>query len=132
VSDRLKSLERIEQAQSWRHRMLEARLFQLQRREADLERQQLELMASVNEYIGGYGQFVELLAAKSRRLEEELAHIRQNKLRFAARLQEEARRLKLFGRLRTRVATVVRREEEAKDLDRLIDLIGGKQAARLP
>ncbi len=112
--------------------MLEARLFQLQRREADLERQQLELMASVNEYIGGYGQFVELLAAKSRRLEEELAHIRQNKLRFAARLQEEARRLKLFGRLRTRVATVVRREEEAKDLDRLIDLIGGKQAARLP
>lgn len=112
--------------------MLEARLFELQRREAELERQQLELMSAVNEYIGGYGQFVELLALKSRRLEEELALIRQNKARVAARLQEETRRLKLVGRLRERVEVVVRRQEEAKDLDRLIDLLGGRQAARLP
>lgn len=132
MSGRLKSLERIEQAQSSRHRMLEARLFELQRREAELERQQLELMSAVNEYIGGYGQFVELLALKSRRLEEELALIRQNKARVAARLQEETRRLKLVGRLRERVEVVVRRQEEAKDLDRLIDLLGGRQAARLP
>lgn len=132
MSGRLKNLERIEQAQSSRHRMLEARLFELQRREAELERQQLELMSAVNEYIGGYGQFVELLALKSRRLEEELALIRQNKVRVAARLQEETRRLKLVGRLRERVEVVVRRQEEAKDLDRLIDLLGGRQAARLP
>lgn len=132
MSSRLKSLDRIVQAQAWRHRMLEAQIFELQRRETDLERQKRELMSAVNAHIGGHGRFVELLAAKSRRLEEELALVQQNKLRLAERLLEETRRLKLFGRLQERVEIVVRRQEEARDLDRLIDLLGGKQAARLP
>ncbi|SED28686.1 hypothetical protein SAMN05443249_4968 [Beijerinckia sp. 28-YEA-48] len=112
--------------------MLEAQIFELQRRETELERQKRELMSVANEYIGGYGKFVELLASKSRRLEEELALVRQNRLKLAVRLLDEARRLKLFGRLRERVEVVVRRQEEAKDLNRLIDLLGAKQAARLP
>jgi hypothetical protein len=122
MKDRARAAERIVNVQKQLHRIEEIKYAQIQQKLAQAETDQLELTRALSEDEALHGLFVDMTVRR-------LIALRQEAARLGAELEEQAKaliehggRLKNAERLRDDLGVEVRRVDERKELERILEV----------
>ena len=121
---RLDKLKRIAAVQAKLHRIEEFRLAEIQRRSAELAREEETLVATFNDDDTFAGVFVAAMARQLRRIAQESTRVETSKATQAGVVRDAALRLKRTERHADRMAQSVRRDDERRLLRELIEALG--------
>jgi hypothetical protein len=131
MNKRLQSVGRILEAQRQLYRAAEWQLARLKRQEADLEAEQLSLIAALNDDQALQGLFIEATANRLRAVAKRIEAARQARERQEAELAEQAVRVKRAERLADSVELEHRRAEERRELAQIVEQAVGRSRASL-
>ena len=122
MKDRARAAERIVNVQKQLHRIEEIKYAQIQQKLVQAETDQLELTRALSEDEALHGLFVDMTVRR-------LTALRQTAARLGAELEEQAKaliehggRLKNAERLRDDLGVEVRRVDERKELERILEV----------
>lgn len=124
MAARLDKLKRIAAVQAKLHRIEEFRLAEMQRRSAELAREEETLVATFNDDDTFAGVFVAAMARQLRRIAQESSRVETSKATQADVVRDAALRLKRTERHADRMAQSVRRDDERRLLRELIEALG--------
>lgn len=124
MAARLDKLKRIAAVQAKLHRIEEFRLAEMQRRSAELAREEETLVATFNDDDTFAGVFVAAMARQLRRIAQESTRVETSKATQAGVVRDAALRLKRTERHADRMAQSVRRDDERRLLRELIEALG--------
>lgn len=118
---RLEKMRRLIDVQERLCRMAEAKLADIERRQAELSRAQTDILASLNADEPLHGMFVETMARHLHRLACHAAELEEARRSQAQLVLNEAMKLKRVERYTARVARVSREQEDKRSLAEILD-----------
>lgn len=121
-------LETLEQL----HRIEQWKMADLERRLADLEQMQVDLISALNDTNALHGLFIDNTARRLGSTAEEAARVAREKEAHALKLKEHAARVKMTERLSEAHDREAAREEEAKELMEVVEQAVGRKPTSLP
>jgi hypothetical protein len=114
------------------HRVEQWKLADLERRLAELEKEQLELIGALNSTNALHGLFIDATARRLGTISEEAEKAGRAKEAQALTLKEHATRVKVSERVTADYEQEALREEEAKELMEILEQIVGGKRTSLP
>jgi hypothetical protein len=121
MKKRLDSMQRVLSVQRHMRQLAEAKLAELQRREATLEKSREELIGALNGDTALHGLFTDAMARRVRSVSKEIAALERSKEDQTKRLLEQTGRLKSAERAASSIEREYRAHLEKRDLADLID-----------
>lgn len=131
MKDRMRAAERIVSVQKQLHRIEELKYAQIQQKITQAEKDQLELMQALSEDGALHGLFVDVTVRRLTALRQEVARLGAELEEQAKALIEHGGRLKNAERLRDDLGVEVRRVDERKELERVLEVTLAKDHASL-
>jgi hypothetical protein len=122
MKDRARAAERIVNVQKQLHRIEEIKYAQIQQKLAQAETDQLELTRALSEDEALHGLFVDMTVRRLIALRQEAARLGVELEEQAKALIEHGGRLKNAERLRDDLGVEVRRVDERKELERILEV----------
>jgi hypothetical protein len=122
MKDRARAAERIVNVQKQLHRIEELKYAQIQQKLAQAETDQLELTRALSEDEALHGLFVDMTVRRLIALRQEAARLGVELEEQAKALIEHGGRLKNAERLRDDLGVEVRRVDERKELERILEV----------
>lgn len=132
MKERAERLRRILAVQEQMHRIEEWKLAELQRRQAELEGLQRDIIGALNDDSALHGMFLDAAARRLSSLTEETSLVEGEKVNQVAKLAEETARLRHAERLSSIANLVARRSVERDALVDLIEVILVQSSTSLP
>jgi hypothetical protein len=123
MKKRLESMERVLAVQRQLRQLAEAKLTELQRREAALEASRHELVEALNGDTMLHGLFIDAMARRVRSVSTEIADLERAKEAQTKRLLEQTGRQKRAERVASSLDREYRAHLEKRDLAELIDMM---------
>jgi hypothetical protein len=114
------------------HRMEQWKLADIERRLADLEAMQMELIGALNDTNALHGLFIDTMARRLSSIAEEVARVAREKERQAMILKEHATRVKVCERLAQEHRQEYEQEKEGKELLEIVEQFVGRKRTSLP
>jgi hypothetical protein len=124
--------ERILAAEEQLHRIEQWKMSDLERRLADLEAMQVELISALNDTNALHGLFIDTTARRLSSIAEEAERVGREKAVQALKLKEHATRVKVCERLALERAQDFEREKEGKELLDVVEQFVGRKGTSLP
>ncbi|MFI4996025.1 MAG: hypothetical protein ACHQAQ_09610 [Hyphomicrobiales bacterium] len=121
MKKRLHAIKRIQTVQEQLRQLAEAKLAELERREAGLLAQRRELVGALNEDTVLHGLFIEAMAKRVRSISSDIAQLEDVKAAQAKRLLEQTGRLKRVDRAAASLDRDYQAALEKSELAELID-----------
>lgn len=131
MRDRAKSAERIVGVQKQLHRIEEIKYAQIQQKLARAEQDQLELTQALSEDDALHGMFVDVTVRRLIGLRQAAARLSEELREQAKALIEHGGRLKNAERLKEDLDVEIRRLDERKELDRILEVTLARDDASL-
>jgi hypothetical protein len=122
MKDRAQMAKRVLSVQKQLHRIEELKFAQLQKRLANLEREQLELSQALSEDEALHGLFIDMTVRRLMALKQESARLAPEYQAQARKLVEHTGRVKMAERLADELALDVRRAGERAELEKILEL----------
>jgi hypothetical protein len=123
---------RILAAEEQLHRIEQWRMADLERRLAELESMQIELIGALNDTNALHGLFIDTTARRLSSIAEEAELVGREKAAQALRLKEHAARVKLCQRLLRERERDELRDMEGKELMELVEQFVSRRRTSLP
>lgn len=123
---------RILTAQQQLHRIEQWKMATLQRRLAELEASQLELISALNDTNALHGLFIDTTARRLSSLAEEAERVVREKNAQSLKLTEHASRVKSAEQLAQAIELDVQREGENKELLDIVEQFVNRKSTSLP
>jgi hypothetical protein len=114
------------------HRVEQWKMADLERRLAELEKEQMELIGALNDTNALHGLFIDATARRLSTTAEEAERMARAKEAQALRLKEHATRVKISERLTVAHEREAVREQEAKELLNIVEQTVGRKSTSLP
>jgi hypothetical protein len=114
------------------HRIEQWKMADLERRLADLERMQMDLISALNDTNALHGLFIDATARRLSSTAEEAERVAREKEIQALKLKEHATRVKITERLTRARELEAMREKEAKDLMDVVEQSVSHKRTSLP
>jgi hypothetical protein len=131
MKDRARAAERILSVQKQLHRIEELKYAQIQQKLARAETDQLELTQALSEDEALHGLFVDVTVRRLIALRQEAARLGEALKSQAKALLEHGGRLKNAERLKDDLEVEIRRVDERKELERILEVSLAKGDASL-
>jgi hypothetical protein len=131
MKDRARAAERILSVQKQLHRIEELKYAQIQQKLARAETDQLELTQALSEDEALHGLFVDVTVRRLVALRQEAARLGEALKSQAKALLEHGGRLKNAERLKDDLEVEIRRVDERKELERILEVSLAKGDASL-
>jgi hypothetical protein len=132
VSDKAEKSRRVLEALQQLHRIEQWKMADLERRLADLEQMQLELIEALNDSNALHGLFIDATARRLSSTAEEAERVAREKAAQALKLKEHATRMKITERLTLAREREAVREREAKELMDVVEQTVSHKRTSLP
>jgi hypothetical protein len=123
---------RILAAEQQLHRIEQWKLADIERRMADLDTQQVELIGALNETNALHGLFIDATARRLSSIAEEAERVGRERDGQALKLKEHGTRVKMCERLALDRQLEFEREKEGKALLDVVDQFVGRKRTSLP
>jgi len=123
---------RILSAEQQLHRIEQWKLADLERRLADLDAMQVELIEALNDTNALHGLFIDATARRLSSIAEEAERVGREKHAQSLKLKEHARRVKICERLSLAHEQDFEREKEGKQLLDVVEQFVGSKPTSLP
>jgi len=123
---------RILAAEEQLYRIEQWKMSDLERRLADLEAMQIELISALNDTNALHGLFIDTTARRLGSIAEEAERVGREKAVQALKLKEHATRVKICERLALERAQDFEREKEGKELQDIVEQFVGRKGTSLP
>jgi uncharacterized coiled-coil protein SlyX len=123
---------RILAAQEQLHRIEQWKMSDIERRLADLEAMQVELIGALNDTNALHGLFIDTTARRLSSIAEEAERVGREKAVQALRVKEHATRVKICERIAVERAQEFEREKEGKELLDIVEQFVGRKGTSLP
>ena len=128
----MQGAQRVLSAQEQLHRIEQLKMAVLERRSAELERQQVELIAALNDHDALHGLFIDATARRLSAIAEEAERLKRDKAAQSLKVNEQAVRVRVSERLYRARSQDFQRDKEGKDLLEIVELIVGRERTSLP
>jgi hypothetical protein len=132
VKKRADKARRILAAEAQLYRIEQLKMAALERRAAELETTQVELIAALNDSDALQGLFIDTTARRLSSISEEAERVRRDKAAQGLILKEHATRVKMSERLFREHAKEFEREKEGKELLDVVEQFVGRKPTSLP
>jgi hypothetical protein len=132
VKKRVDKTRRILAAEAQLYRIEQLKMAALERRTAELETTQVELIAALNDSDALHGLFIDTTARRLSSISEEAERVRRDKAAQGLILKEHATRVKMSERLFREHAKEFEREREGKELLDVVEQFVGRKPTSLP
>lgn len=132
VNDKADKSRRIMETLQQLHRIEQWKMADLERRLADLEKMQVDLISALNDTNALHGLFIDNTARRLSSTAEEAERVARAKEAHALKLKEHAARVKMTERLTLAHDQEAAREKEAKELMEVVEQAVGRKPASLP
>jgi hypothetical protein len=132
VKKRVDKVRRIHAAEAQLYRIEQLKMAALERRAAELETTQVELIAALNDSDALQGLFIDTTARRLSSISEEAERVRRDKAAQGLILKEHATRVKVSERLFREHAKEFEREKEGKELLDVVEQFVGRKPTSLP
>ena len=132
VNDKAEKSRRIMVTLQQLHRIEQWKMAELERRLADLEKMQVDLISALNDTNALHGLFIDNTARRLSSTAEEAERVMREKEAHALKLKEHAARVKMTERLTQAHDQEAGREKEAKELMEVVEQAVGRKPASLP
>jgi hypothetical protein len=132
VKKRVDKARRILAAEAQLYRIEQLKMAALERRAAELETTQVELIAALNDSDALQGLFIDTTARRLSSISEEAERVRRDKAAQGLILKEHATRVKVSERLFREHAKEFEREKEGKELLDVVEQFVGRKPTSLP
>jgi len=123
---------RILAAQEQLHRIEQWKMSDIERRLADLEAMQVELISALNDTNALHGLFIDTTARRLSSIAEEAERVGREKAVQALKVKEYATRVKICERIAVERAQEFEREKEGKELLDIVEQFVGRKGTSLP
>jgi hypothetical protein len=123
---------RILAAEQQRHRVEQWKLVDLERRLADLDAMQVQLIGALNDTNALHGLFIDATARRLSTIAEEAGRIGRERDAQALVLKEHATRVKVCERLMLEYRREFEQEKEGKELLDIVEQYVGRKPTSLP
>ncbi len=123
---------RILAAQEQLHRIEQWKMSDIERRLADLEAMQVELISALNDTNALHGLFIDTTARRLSSIAEEAERVGREKAVQALKVKEHATRVKICERIAVERAQEFEREKEGKELLDIVEQFVGRKGTSLP
>jgi hypothetical protein len=123
---------RILAAEEQLHRIEQWKMSDIERRLADLEAMQVELIGALNDTNALHGLFIDTTARRLSSIAEEAERVGREKAVQALKVKEHATRVKICERIAVERAQEFEREEEGKELLDVVEQFVGRKGTSLP
>ncbi len=123
---------RILAAEEQLHRIEQWKMSDIERRLADLEAMQVELIGALNDTNALHGLFIDTTARRLSSIAEEAERVGREKAVQALKVKEHATRVKICERIAVERAQEFKREEEGKELLDVVEQFVGRKGTSLP
>lgn len=130
--ERARRAKRIHQVLQQLHKIEEQKKVALLRREAELERSQLEVINALNTDDALHGLFIDNTMRFLRNLAQEAQRVAEERDVQTRRVFDRATKMKTVERLRETLRVSVDRIREANELQEVIERYVGRESASLP
>ena len=132
MKKRVDKVRRILAAEAQLYRIEQLKMAALERRTAELETTQVELIAALNDSDALQGLFIDTTARRLSSISEEAERVRRDKTAQGLKLREHATRVKVSERLFREHAKEFEREKEGKELLEVVEQFVGRKPTSLP
>jgi hypothetical protein len=132
VKKHVDKARRILAAEAQLYRIEQLKMGALERRSAELETEQVELIAALNDSDALQGLFIDTTARRLSAISEEAERVKREKASQGLKLREHAARVKVSERLHREHAQVFERETEGKELLEVVEQVVGRERTSLP
>jgi hypothetical protein len=132
LKKRVDKVRRILAAEAQLYRIEQLKMAALERRAAELEATQVELIAALNDSDALHGLFIDTTARRLSSISEEAERVRRDKASQGLILKEHATRVKVSERLFREHAKEFEREREGKELLDVVEQFVGRKPTSLP
>jgi hypothetical protein len=132
LKKRVDKVRRILAAEAQLYRIEQLKMAALERRTAELETTQVELIAALNDSDALHGLFIDTTARRLSSISEEAERVRRDKTAQGLILKEHATRVKMSERLFREHAKEFEREREGKELLDVVEQFVGRKLTSLP
>ena len=132
MKKRAEKARRIFAAEAQLYRIEQLKMAALERRTAELETTQVELIAALNDSDALHGLFIDTTARRLSSISEEAERVRREKAAQGLKLKEHAARVKVSERLHREHAQDFEREKEGKELLDVVERFVGRKRTSLP
>ena len=132
MKKRVDKSRRILAAEAQLYRIEQLRMAALERRAAELETTQVELIAALNDSDALQGLFIDTTARRLSSISEDAELVRREKAAQALKLKEHAARVKVSERLHREHAQDFERDKEGKELLEVVEQFVGRKRTSLP
>jgi hypothetical protein len=123
---------RILAAEEQLHRIEQWKMSDIERRLADLDAMQVELIGALNDTNALHGLFIDTTARRLSSIAEEAERVGREKAVQALKVKEHATRVKICERIAVERAQEFEREEEGKELLDVVEQFVGRKGTSLP
>lgn len=131
AEDRTARAQRVLAVQKQLYRMEEWKLAELQRQLADLEREQHELIGTLNTDAALQGLFIDAMARRLRSLSDAAGRVERERAAQAQIMREAGARVGIARRLSDRLDRQAARDEEKKDLGETIERLSAQASRKI-
>lgn len=130
--DLLDKSRRILSTEQQLHRMEQWKLADFERRLADLDAMQVELIGALNDTNALHGLFIDTMARRLSSIAEEAERVGREKDLQSLKLKEHAARVKICERLTLEHRLKYEQEREGRELLDIVEQFVGRKRASLP
>jgi hypothetical protein len=130
--ERAKRAHRVHKVLAQLHLIEEQKKLALQRRQAELERSQEEVLNALNTNDALYGLFIDNTARFLRNLAHEAQKVGEEREVQSKKLLDRATKMKTVERLRETLKSSVSNIQQANELREIIERYVGRESASLP
>ena len=132
MKKRAEKSRRILSAQQQLHRIEQWKMAELQRRLAELEATQIELISALNDTHALHGLFIDATARRLSSIAEEAERVARDTKMQSLKVNEHATRVRVCERLATAQQQDFEREEEGKELLEVVEQFVNRKRTSLP